>query len=50
MRTLSRGHVYLGGALWQILHSAVNGVEESAIFGYDGKWKVGGKVVFSIID
>lgn len=32
VRTASRGQVYLGGALWQMLQSAVNGVDESAIF------------------
>lgn len=32
MRTASRGQVYLGGALWQMLQSAVKGVDESAIF------------------
>jgi hypothetical protein len=32
VRTASRGQVYLGGALWQILQSAVRGVAESAMF------------------
>lgn len=31
MRTASRGQVYFGGALWQMLHNAVNGVDESAM-------------------
>ena len=32
VRTASRGQVYLGCALWQILQSAVRGVDESAMF------------------
>jgi len=31
VRTASRGQVYLGGALWQMLQSAVRGVDESAM-------------------
>jgi len=31
VRTASRGQVYLGGALWQMLQSAVSGVDESAM-------------------
>ena len=51
MRTASRGHVYLGGALWQMLQSAVRGVDESAMVVYvlvRKIWLVGGKCQYKI--